>query len=413
MKIGYACISIGVPNTEKHTCKLNNATEERLLEIIKSNLDALENTINYNIENKIYLFRIGSDLIPFGSSPVNNLSWWEIFKDKFESIGKKIITNKIRVSMHPGQYTVLNSPNPEIVERAIADLEYHNRILDALGVDSKSKMVIHIGGIYNDKSKAIEVFIKNYQKLTESIKRRLIIENDDKLYTITDVLEISRKTKIPVVYDNLHNSINPSDAGKSDSFWIELCSKTWDKKDGVPKVHYSQQDPSKRNGSHSKTIILDKFLSYYNSIKGIDLEIMLEVKDKNLSAIKCINSINKYPLEREWDIYKYLVLEHSLELYKLINELFKSKEIIHQSFYNHIEEALETETKKDNTIIAINLIWNILKNKVQEKEKKRFVNLLSRFKKDQVSEKAIKNYLLKLASHYNSFLKYNLFFYSF
>lgn len=151
MSIGYACLTIGVPNTNLKSCTAKNANEEKLLELISHNLNSLENIIEYNIKNNIKLFRISSDLIPFGSSPINTLSWWEIFSSQFSEIGKKIKTSGMRVSMHPGQYTVLNSPNIEVVDRAIDDLNYHTKVLDSIGVGSEHKIVLHIGGVYNDK----------------------------------------------------------------------------------------------------------------------------------------------------------------------------------------------------------------------------------------------------------------------
>jgi len=411
MKIGYACMCLGVPNTNKQSCKITNATKDRLLEIIDNNLTALESIIDYNIKNNIYLFRIGSDLIPFASSPINDLKWWEIFAHRFIEIGTKIKENNIRVSMHPGQYTVLNSPNEEVVQRAIADLEYHNRILDTLGVDSKNKLILHIGGIYNDKNEAKKRFIKNYLNLSDNIKKRLIIENDDKSFNIEDVLEISRKAEIPVVYDNLHNCLNPPDQNNDDYYWISLCKKTWKKDDGIPKIHYSQQDPSKQHGSHSHTIKLDEFLSFYESLKDIDVDIMLEVKDKNLSALKCLKTINQNPLEDQWEIYQYLILERSYELYLELKNLIENKNYQQKYFYHLIDEGLKMPIQKKLSIIAINMIWNILIDKVSEKDNKKYENLLYRLKKDDISIKAMKNFLYRLGEKYFSSLTYNLFFY--
>ena len=90
MRIGYACLTVGVPNTELKTCLLKNASDEKLTELIKHNLNALEKMIDYNIDNQVELFRISSSLIPFGSNPVNRISWWEIFEKQLKKIGKKI-----------------------------------------------------------------------------------------------------------------------------------------------------------------------------------------------------------------------------------------------------------------------------------------------------------------------------------
>lgn len=327
MKIGYACLTKGVYHTRFKTITLKNASEENLLQIIEHNLDTLDRIIDYNIKMNIKMFRLSSDIIPFGSSPVNEILWEEVFKDKFETISEKINNNNIRISMHPGQYTVLNSPRENVVERAIEDLEYHNRFLYALGRDRTSKIIIHIGGVYGDKKSAIERFEENYKLLSEGIKDRLIIENDDKSYNIGDVLGIATRKDIPVVYDNLHNALNPFDESKDDKYFINLVNKTWQSYDGLQKIHYSQSANGKKSGSHSQTIDLKVFKDFLKDIPHVD--IMLEVKDKNLSAIKANNLINPKrdikALEEEWARYKYNILEHDPNVYREVRNLLKDK----------------------------------------------------------------------------------------
>jgi len=293
MKIGYACLTVGVSQTNLKTCMLKNASKEKLLELISHNLMVLSHMIDYNTQNHIKLFRISSDIIPFASSPVNTLFWWDIFRTQLRKLGEKIQNNTMRVSMHPGQYTVLNSTNPEVVEKAIRDLKYHAQFLDSLGLSPEHKIILHVGGVYQDKSKAMDRFIENYRALNFSIKKRLVIENDDKSYTIEDVLEIGHLLHIPVVFDNLHHAVNPPGTNTSAFEWIDACSKTWHRKDGDQKIHYSQQNPEKRPGSHSESISIQPFMDFYKQLNRKDIDIMLEVKDKNISAVNCIQAILK------------------------------------------------------------------------------------------------------------------------
>ena len=93
--------------------------------------------------------------------------------------------------MHPGQYTILNSPHPQVVHNAVADLKYHAEFLDALAAGPESKIILHLGGIYGDKKRAIRSFKENYLRLPEKIKRRLALENDDSNYNLEEVLIIS------------------------------------------------------------------------------------------------------------------------------------------------------------------------------------------------------------------------------
>lgn len=406
MSIGYACLTIGVENANLKTSIAKNINEEKLLDLISHNLNSLENIIDYNIENHIRLFRISSDLIPFGSSPINTLQWEKIFFYKFNKIGEKIRKNEIRVSMHPGQYTVLNSPNMEVVNRAIEDLNYHAKVLDSLGIGSEHKIVLHIGGVYNDKKQSMERFVNNYSLLGNNVKERLVIENDDKSYNINEVLEIGQTLNIPVIFDNLHNEINPYDKEKNEIYWISKCKETWKEKDGYQKIHYSQQNPLKKVGSHSNTIGVNKFVNFYENLSREDIDIMLEVKDKNLSAVKCINVVSKdfkiESLEDEWSRYKYTVLEKSPSSYLEIRNLLKDKnEYPVLRFYNLIEEAMEMEITLGNSLNALMHVWGYFKNKAEEKEKKNFLKSIENYKQEKISMGTIKKKLWNMALKYN------------
>jgi UV DNA damage endonuclease len=405
MSIGYACITVGVPDTALSSCVMKNASPERLKELIEHNLNSLENMISYNAENAIKLFRISSDLIPFGSSPANTLPWQDIFKEKFESIGKKISQNGIRVSMHPGQYTVLNSPDSEVVKKSIEDLRYHFNVLKLLGTKSESKIILHVGGVYGDKVSALARFCENFSCLDDEIKERIAIENDERNYNAEDVLDLAQKLGIPAVFDNLHNSINPSGISDENKL-IKLFAQTWKQKDGRQKIHYSEQKPNAKAGSHSDSVSAKKFLDFYRKINGSSLDIMLEVKDKNLSAVKCLNLLseekNIKALENEWSKYKYKVLEMSPTCYGSIRELLKNKTAYPaEDFYSLIEEALISPLFKQNIENAALHIWGYFKKYASQAERKGFFTRLENYLDGKASLLAVKNFLLKLAQKYD------------
>ena len=404
INIGYACLTVGLHNVSYKTCLKKNATYGNLVKIIEHNLTSLENAIDYNILNNIKLFRISSEIIPFGSSEINTVKWWDIFNQKLTDIGNKINNNNIRVSMHPGQYCVLNSPNPEIVRRSIDELKYHTRFLNFLNTNKKHKIVLHIGGIYNDKYSATNRFIDNYNKLSQDIKDRLVIENDDRLYTINDIFKIHKKTNIPIVFDNLHHEINHQEL-KNNLYWIEKCIKTWNKDDGCAKVHYSQQSKNKKRGSHSETIDINVFNNFYSSVKALDLDIMLEVKDKNISAVKCINTFllsDIKLLEKEWQKYKYNVLEKSKIKYIAIKKILNNKEEYSpKKFYNLLDDTLNLRENKKNAINALNHVWEYFDKISTDKEKEKFLKYLSDYKNKKINLLKIKRYLYKLSVTYN------------
>lgn len=291
-RIGYACLNLDISPNKYKTCRQKNLTQEKLEELISHNLDVLETTIDYNIQNNIKLFRVSSSLIPFGSSPLNQVDWVNLFKVKLKKISDKIKEAGMRISVHPGQYTVINSLDEDVVNRSIADLEYHAEILDSLDDSSTNKMILHIGGTYGNKEEAIQRFIDVYlNRLSIKVKKYLVIENDDKSFNIEDVLYISRQTGAPVIFDNLHHEINKAMKKETVDYFNEAVT-TWQKCDGVSKIHYSQQAINKKIGSHSETIDLDLFYNFINGLPNASVDVMLEVKDKNRSAIKVLSSLN-------------------------------------------------------------------------------------------------------------------------
>ncbi len=399
MAIGYACITIGVQNAGLSRCILKNATEDNIRAITRSNLSALETMVEYNIRNDIKLFRISSDIIPFGSHPINEVHWWAEFKEMFTRIGEKISAAEMRVSMHPGQYTVLNATEPRIVQNAIEDLKYHGAFLKALGVDQKNKIVLHIGGVYGDKAKSTKVFIKNYLLLPQSIRNRLVIENDDKNYTIQDVLEISKETNIPVIFDNLHHQLNPPMEKLSDGKWMAACSSTWKGYDGKQKIHYSQQKVGASSGAHSDTVLIQQFLDFYRNLGNKEIDIMLEVKDKNLSAIKCINTAVldiSAKLFEEWVRYKYFVLSRSERLYNEIDQMLNLKdELVAKEFYERLEQAYLLPEDMEAEVNAAQLLWSYVSQECSSAEKKRFEKLVLAYKTRACTVRTLKNHLLK------------------
>lgn len=406
IQFGYACLTLGVADTQMKSCTMRTATPQRLREIIAHNLEALMQLVEYNRANGIEVFRISSDLIPFGSSPVNTLPWQEEFAGTFAKIGKAIADAGLRVSMHPGQYTVLNSPDPQVVERAVADLVYHEAVLRLLNTEYTSKIILHVGGGYGDKAAAADRFCHSWAKLSDTVRRRLVLENDERIYTIAEVLEIAGRLGIPVVFDTLHHSLNQPSEHRSQTDWILQCANTWGALDGRQKIHYSQQSADAKPGAHSKTIYTEEFLQFYQAVCHMDLDVMLEVKDKNLSAVKCnllvLEQGHIAALEREWAKYKYSVLERSPSGYLAIRGLLKDKSAYPaRQFYEILEQALDQPLVSNNALNGLLHVWGYFKNLAQPDEKARFFALLDQYKNGTAKLEAVKRQLYKLAQTYH------------
>ena len=199
MRIGYACLAVALEGAQLKTCTRKNAVPERLLSLAGENLSALERMIDYNIASGIRMYRISSDLVPFGSSVASALPWDALYREQLARIAQKIWTSDMRVSMHPGQYTVLNSPDVGVIARSMDDLRYHARLLDALRLDETHKIILHVGGKYGDPRAAVSRFVEVYRDLDASIQNRLILENDGSIYRIDEVLELCHRIGVPAV----------------------------------------------------------------------------------------------------------------------------------------------------------------------------------------------------------------------
>ena len=405
MRIGYACLPIGVLNTELKTCRVKNAKEKRLKELIEHNLFALDNMFDYNIANRIGIFRLCPDIIPYAASPINTLKWWQDFKEPLKKLGDKVLGGDVRLTMHPGPSAILNAKDKNIRELTIAELTSHTRFLDAMGLDSSHKLVVPVGGIFRNKKKAISRFKEVYLDLDERIKKRLVIENDIKCYNIAEVLEVGAELGIPVAFDWLSHKLNPALPIKSDQEWIRMIGQTWKSQDGIPLITYGDQGVGKKTGFYADTVGLESFLIF---IKGLGLEscdIVLESQDKNLSANKCINSLNKKisreDLEREWHRYEYAILEGSPVNYLEIRKLLRSHEDCPvEDFYLLIEDALFEAPTMGNAINVAQHIWGEFRNLATAQEKKYFLKLIERYEAGEIPLKSVKNDLWKLVIKY-------------
>jgi len=286
VKIGYPCINRSIACQGDKTFRLQSYSDERLRQTATNNLTCLERVLAYNRENGFGFFRISSQLIPFASHPVCTLDWKKEFRSLFQSLGKTIRENSFRISMHPDQFTLLNALNPEIVRRSIAELDYHVDVLELLELDVTAKIQIHAGGIYGDKPSAIQRLISTIKALPTRIRERLVIENDDRLFSLRDVLQVHDITAVPILFDTFHHHLLNHGETLPDAF--RQAARTWQAKDGVPMVDYSSQQTGMRVGRHSETIDIEDFKRTVTAMNGLDLDIMLEIKDKEISAARAL-----------------------------------------------------------------------------------------------------------------------------
>ncbi len=292
MKIGYPCINTSIQRHHVSTFRLASYSEMKLIQTVRDNLAHLEKILKYNVENHLLFFRISSDLVPFASHLVCKFNWIDHFKSEFKQLGEYVKANNIRISMHPDQFVILNSSNEKVIDNSINELKYHCNILDAMDLDQTAKVQIHVGGVYGDRHRAIKKFVECYSTLSEAIRKRIVIENDDHLFNLKDCLEIHQQTGIPIIFDNFHHECF-SHSKESIIQAIKKASLTWKVKDGLPMLDYSSQSKGERKGKHTTTLDPLLFCNFIKETQRLDFDLMLEIKDKEKSALTALKLLSK------------------------------------------------------------------------------------------------------------------------
>jgi len=283
MKIGYPCVNESLDCTTTSTFRLASYSDERVETAVSNNLRCLLRILEWNVERQLLFFRIGSGIVPFGSHPVNTFPWQTHFAAEFRQVGDFVKAHDMRISFHPDQFVVLNSPDAGIVARSVQELVYQGSMLDLMGLDSTHKLQIHVGGLYGDRELAISRFIATYEQLPEAVRARLVIENDDRLFSLQDCLHVHQAVGIPVLFDNFHHEC--LNHGEPMAEALRLAAATWNPtRDGVMMMDYSSQAHGERKGKHTASMEEDLFRGFLLDLGDLDVDIMLEIKDKEASA---------------------------------------------------------------------------------------------------------------------------------
>jgi UV DNA damage endonuclease len=295
MKIGYPCVNESLDCTSTSTFRLASYTDERLELTVRNNLSCLLRILEFNVAQGMLFFRIGSGVVPFGSHPINTFPWQTHFAAEFRAVGDYIKAHNMRISFHPDQFVVLNSPDAGIVERSIAELVYQGSMLNLMGLNSTHKLQIHVGGLYNDRELAISRFIDTYRRLPAAVTARLVIENDDRLFSLQDCLRVHQAVGIPILFDNFHHEC--LNHGEPMAEALRLAAGTWHpERDGTMMMDYSSQAPGERKGKHTASLVEDLFREFLTHLHGLNPDVMLEIKDKEISARRAVAILHELGL---------------------------------------------------------------------------------------------------------------------
>jgi len=296
IQLGFACINTALREKNifcSRTVRLKTIEEkgiEYVKDLVRQNIKDLALHVQWNYENGIRIMRMSSEMLPHYGNPKAPKYNMRFITKELQNIGNIARLYKQRLTFHPGQFNVLSTESEKVFQNTKEELKWHADLMDVMGLDQNSIIVIHGGGLYGNKETAIERFISNFKRLDENVKRRLVLENCENSYNIEDVLYISDIINIPIIFDTHHYScynIKKSVKMKKAKDYIPLILNTWIRRNIKPKFHISEQKPDARIGAHSDYVqCIPDYLLEIKEKYGIDIDIMIEAKMKEKSVFK-------------------------------------------------------------------------------------------------------------------------------
>ncbi|KAH7202766.1 UV-endonuclease UvdE-domain-containing protein [Fusarium oxysporum] len=334
-RLGYACLNTYLRNANppvfsSRTCQMASILErgqKYVQELGLANARDIVKMIQWNHKYSINFMRLSSGMFPFASHEEYGYSLAPFAADVLAEAGKVAAELGHRLTMHPGQFTQIGSPKKEVVAAAVRDLNYHDEMLSLLKLpeqmDRDAVMVLHMGGVYGGKEATLNRFRENYAKLSDSVKRRLVLENDDVAWSVHDLLPICEELNIPLVLDYHHHNIifDPCvREGTEDIIGLyDRIKKTWTRKKITQKMHYSEQTASavspQERRKHSARV---KTLPPCDP----DMDLMIEANDKEQAVFELMRTF-KLP---GWDSFNDIVpYEREDEPRKAVKKAKKGK----------------------------------------------------------------------------------------
>ncbi|RKK05516.1 UV DNA damage repair endonuclease UvsE [Pseudoroseomonas wenyumeiae] len=282
---------------------------------LKVSLEYIDRGLDYLDKHDIRMYRMSSDLAPYATHP-DMPQFHSMVRDsdaELRALGAKAKRLGIRLSFHPSQYVVLNSPDEALVKKSIWDLSSQAEMLDRMELGPEAVMVIHVGGTYGDRPSANARWVETWKrKLPEHVKRRLVLEHDDLRFSVSDILWIHEHTGMRLIFDHQHFwCLNPDRLDMRQS--LERVLRTWP--DGQrPKVHFSsprtemREVKRKEKGTRKlKTVFVApvntghadfcnpfEFITFMRIAEGLEFDVMLEAKVKDLALIRLRPDLLRY-----------------------------------------------------------------------------------------------------------------------
>ena len=263
----------------------------KLSQLCLANAESLLAALAYCADHGIGCFRINSQILPVKTHPrvgysIDRLPDSAAIVAAFERCGRFAGEHGIRTVFHPDQFIVLNSPRGDVVANSIAELEYHAEVCEWVGADVIN---IHGGGAYGDKRAALATLARNLGRLSEAVRSRLTIENDDRVYSPTDLVPLCQRVGVPLVYDAHHHRCLPDDWSVERA--TEEALNTWNRE---PLFHISSPLAGWKGRNPERHHDYIRVSDFPKCWRKLAVTVEVEAKAKELAVLRLQRELRAY-----------------------------------------------------------------------------------------------------------------------
>lgn len=309
LRLGFAVKILGAPGLRS-----NDARRWQSNPSLGVSLQYLDAIFDYLQQNAISMYRLSSDFAPYATHPDLPQFHNQVheFRKELKRAGGRARELGLRLSFHPSQFIVLNSPDEAVRGKSMWDLRVQAEMLDRMELNDEAVMVIHVGGSYGDNQRGIDRWCRTWDGLPANVRRRLVLENDDIRFSAADVLAIHQRTGVRLIFDVQHFwCLNPERLELKPT--LKRFLGTWPA--GIrPKIHFSSPRTEMREvmrldrkTGKKKTVLQApvwtghaaynhpfEFISFMRAVSGFEFDVMLEAKAKDLALLRLRQDLLRY-----------------------------------------------------------------------------------------------------------------------
>ncbi len=294
IRLGYACLTLGMPDPSMRAAQLGRY-DRGLVDlgpIYEYNVEYARRSVEFAAEHGLLVYRLSSDIFPL----LDYAPRARALAPPLDRLRRALRTTGVHASNHPSQFVVLSSPNEGVVRRSLRVLDDAGWVMSGAG--ATGSITLHGGGVYDDRAAAGARLANNLTRMTPASRRRLALENDEKCWTVGDLLEAT-SGRVPIVFDRLHWEVNP----RSDSYEAELGAAlgSWPAR-RIPELHYSEQAQGKARGTHADFVSGRPLLEFLGEVaeaaRGREVAVVVEAKKKDLAIARAIGELGGRAYQR-------------------------------------------------------------------------------------------------------------------